>query len=332
MKKITLLGAGCWGVTLGALLFKKGYSINFWEYDEKKAEELIKKRTLKRLPHLKLDKEIKISTDLEELLRESEILIFAVPSQVFRETAKKALIHLGEKIELIISATKGLERKTCSRMSEILKKEFPENLKNKIAALSGPSHAEEVSQEFPTAVVIASENEEVLTQAQKIFFSPFLRVYTQKDIIGVEFAGAAKNVYAIASGISDGLNLGDNSKAALLTRSLAEMQRLGEKIGAKKSTFLGLAGVGDLVVTCYSRHSRNRQFGELIAKGKEKEKALQEIGMVVEGFYTVESLCQLAEEKNVELPIAKEIYQILFLKKDCRLSMRDLLSREMRAE
>lgn len=334
MKKeeIAILGGGCWGVTLACHLKKKGYPVAIWEYEPNKAERLNRQRKLSFLPGLKIPKEIIINSNLSKVLENKKIIIFALPSKFFRSVAKKIGDLISDKVKLLIIGTKGLENNTFKRMSEILEEELPKKLHKKIAVLSGPSFAQEVSQSIPTAVTVASKNKETMLAAQELLFTPCFRVYTNSDITGVELAGALKNIYAIACGVSDGLGLGDNTKAALVTRGLAEMIRLGIKLGAQLNTFYGLAGIGDLMVTCFSRWSRNRALGEKIGQGGDVEQALKEIKMTVEGLETTKVTYFLAQKMKVEMPIVREAYSLLYEEKRPDAAMQNLLMRKAKGE
>lgn len=330
MKRIAVLGAGSWGTTLAILLAKKGHEVSLWEYLKEQAERLDKERENRQfLPGVSIPKKIFVSSSLEEIVKEKEIILIVVPSQVLREVMEKlSKIRISKKV-VLVSATKGLEMGTNLRMSQIIKSHFP---KNRIVVLSGPSHAEEVSREIPTTIVASASSEELSQEIQEIFTTPYFRVYTNPDTVGVELGGALKNIIAIASGICDGLGLGDNSKAALMTRGMAEISRLGVIMGAKQETFAGLSGMGDLITTCISKHSRNRGLGEKIAKGKKLEEAQREIGMVTEGVPTTKSAYELARKYKVEMPITEELYRILFKGKDPRDAEFELMTRKTKRE
>ena len=332
VKSAAILGGGSWGITLAILLFEKGFSIKVWEFERKQAEILRKKRKLRFLPWVDIPQEIEITSSISNALEGTRLVIIALPSHVVRRVAKKmAEISLPEDT-IIVNASKGLENKTLLRMSEVLSEELPRKLRKRIVVLSGPSHAEEVSRKIPTTVVVASTNEKLNREVQKIFFTPYFRVYTNSDIIGVEMGGALKNIIAVAAGIADGLGLGDNSKAALITRGLVEITRLGKVLGAKPATFSGLSGMGDLIVTCTSRYSRNRNFGEKIGQGKSLKKALSEIKMVVEGVRTTKVAYQLAKKYKVSMPITEQAYNVLFKNKKPSEAVRDLMLREAKPE
>jgi len=332
VKSAAILGAGSWGITLAILLFEKGFSIKVWEFERKQAEILRKKRKLRFLPWVDIPQEIEITSSISNALEGARLVIVALPSHVVRRVAKKiAKIPLPEDT-IIVNASKGLEDKTLLRMSQVLSEELPRKLRKRIVVLSGPSHAEEVSRKIPTTVVVASTNESLNRDIQKIFFTPYFRVYTNSDIIGVEMGGALKNIIAVAAGIADGLGLGDNSKAALITRGLVEITRLGRALGARPATFSGLSGIGDLIVTCTSGYSRNRNFGEKIGQGKSLKEALSEIEMVVEGIRTTRAAYQLAKKYKVSMPITEQAYKVLFNNKKPSEAVRDLMLRDAKPE
>ena len=262
--KITVLGAGSWGTALSMTLWKNGHSVYLWTHDEKEAKYLEEKRKCMNLPDVVIPKEIAILTSLEEAVKEGEVLVYAVPSIFTRSMAERTLPFV-RKEQILVTVSKGIEESTLFTMTDILEEFFPEN---KIAVLSGPSHAEEVSRFIPTTIVCASKEEETARKIQSVFISDTFRVYTNKDVLGVEIGAALKNVIALAAGIADGLGYGDNTMAALITRGIAEIARLGQAMGCHLETFAGLSGIGDLIVTCASKHSRNRRAGILIGKGE----------------------------------------------------------------
>jgi len=332
VKSVAILGAGSWGITLATLLFEKGLLVKVWEFEKKQAEILNKKHKLKFLPWVDIPRKIEVTSDISHALEGVQLVIVAVPSHVVRKVARKmARFSLPEDI-IIVSAAKGLENKTLLRMSQILSEELPEKFRERIVVLSGPSHAEEVSRKIPTSVVVSSPNENLNREVQRIFFAPYFRVYTNPDIIGVEMGGALKNIIAIAAGISDGLGLGDNSKAGLITRGLVEITRLGKALGGRPATFSGLSGMGDLIVTCTSGYSRNRNFGEKIGQGKTLKEALSEIKMVVEGIRTTKAAYNLARKYNISMPITQEVYNVLFKNKKPSRAVRDLMLRDAKPE
>ncbi len=323
-KKITILGSGSWGTALSVLLANKGYSINLWARKKEHAENLKKNRVnSKYLPNVELPKNINIHWDILESIRDSEIIVIAVASQGVRETLEKIKEHVDENV-IFVNVSKGLEKNTLLRISEIVHSYFPNNI---YVMLSGPSHAEEVSKNIPTTIVAASKDRNGAELIQDIFTTPNLRVYTNPDVIGVEIGGALKNVIALGAGICDGLGFGDNAKAALMTRGIREIARLGNSIGAYVSTFAGLTGIGDLIVTCTSMHSRNRRCGILLGQGKSLDEAVQSIGMVVEGVSTTKAAYELSLKYGVEMPITTEMYKILYENHDARQSVYNLMQR-----
>ena len=329
--KISVLGAGSWGTTLACLLANNGHQVYLWEINKQAAEKLDKERLIPFIGGANIPKSIVISSDLN-IIKETEAVLFVVPSHFLRSTVnsiKNLKIDLGQK--LIISATKGIENETLLRVSQIIEEIYP-NTKDKIVALSGPSHAEEVSKQIPTVVTSASKDETLAIKVRDLFMNDYFRVYTQDDIVGVELGASLKNVFAVAGGIIDGLNFGDNTKAAIISRGLKELISLGVALGGKEKTFYGLSGVGDLMVTCFSKHSRNRNLGEMLAKGKTLEQAEKELKMVAEGVKTCISAYQLGKKLNIELPIINQVYEVLFNNKDAKKAVFDLMTRTPKAE
>lgn len=329
--KISVLGAGSWGTTLACLLANNGHEVSLWEINEQAAQKLDKERVIPFIGGASIPKSIKISSNLN-VINETEAVLFVVPSHFLRSTVnsiKKLNIDLGKK--LIISATKGIENETLLRVSQIIEEIYPDT-KDKIVALSGPSHAEEVSKQIPTVVTSASKDEKLAIKVRDLFMNDYFRVYTQDDIVGVELGASLKNVFAVAGGIIDGLNFGDNTKAAIISRGLKELISLGIALGGKEKTFYGLSGIGDLMVTCFSKHSRNRNLGEMLAKGKTLEQAEKELKMVAEGVKTCISAYQLGKKLNIELPIINEVYEVLFNNKDAKKAVFDLMTRTPKAE
>ena len=308
MDKVCVIGLGSWGSALALTLCKNGYEVHMWTRNEFQANEINTTRENSRfLPGVIFPKEIKISTDLESVIKDSKIIVLAVPSQAVRSVVKQ-IKHVVKEDQILVDVAKGLERETGLRLSQVVKEELPNN---EYVTLSGPSHAEEVSRFMPTTLVAASPNLEIAEIVQDAFMNPQLRVYTNPDIIGVELGGALKNIIAFGAGICDGLGLGDNSKAALMTRGIREISRLGVAMGADASTFSGLSGIGDLIVTCTSMHSRNRRAGILIGQGKSLEETLEEVKMVVEGITATEVAYEVSKKLNVDMPITSAIYSIL---------------------
>jgi glycerol-3-phosphate dehydrogenase (NAD(P)+) len=329
--KITVLGAGAWGATLANLLVENGNEVVVWEIDAKRAKDLNDRKLKPFESGVKFPEGIIVTNKLDSI-RDSGGVLFAVPSQYVRSTClllKDEGISL--KGKLIINASKGIENETLMRMSEVIVDNFKDVYEN-IAIISGPSHAEEVSMKVPTVVTLASTNIETAKKCRDVLKNNYFRVYTQDDIIGVEIGSALKNVFAIAAGIIDGLRYGDNTKAAVVSRGLRELVEIGVRLGGKERTFYGLSGLGDLVVTCYSRHSRNRKVGQLIGEGKSLEEAQKSIGMVAEGVKNTISAYELEEKLKVELPIINEVYYILFKDKNPVTAISDLMMREAKQE
>jgi glycerol-3-phosphate dehydrogenase (NAD(P)+) len=328
---ICVLGGGSWGSTLAMVFAKNGHDVHLWEFVPSAAELLKKTRRLKTLPQLVLPEEVIVTPHIEEALDHATVLIGAVPSHTVRSTFELVKKSGGLPKEcLVVSVTKGLELESHLTMSRVINAVFPDLAD--IVILSGPSHAEEVAELKPVALVAAARNKEAAKRVQTIVSNDVVRVYESDDPLGVELSGSIKNIYAVACGIVDGLGLGDNTKAALQARGLVELTRLGTALGAKPMTFFGLAGLGDMIVTCNSRHSRNRLLGEKIGRGKTLEAALAEMTMVAEGVNTTKSAHFLAHSKGVEVPIINEMYKVLFQNKSPRDSIRDLMTRQLRTE
>ncbi|MFH1416030.1 MAG: NAD(P)H-dependent glycerol-3-phosphate dehydrogenase [Elusimicrobiota bacterium] len=327
---ITVLGAGSWGITLADLLYNNGNSITLWEFDRRQAEKLKKKRSFISLKNYSIPDKIKITDSLEEAVSGSDCLVVSLPTVAVKHVASR-LSKLGIRQGMpVISTVKGIEGITLETPSRILR----HYLGNKvhIAVLSGPSHAEEVIKKEPTAVVIASVNPKTTMELQSIFSSIYFRVYTSSDLRGVELGGALKNVIAIASGICSGLGLGDNTRAALITRGNAEIMRLGIKLGAKKVTFSGLSGIGDLIVTCFSEHSRNFRFGKYLGSGYTVQEARDKVMTTVEGINTSKSCYRLSKRYNVQMPVCNIVYQMLFRGKEPSVALKELMLRPLKSE
>lgn len=331
--RIAVLGAGSWGTTLALLLEEKGYRTVLWEYFPELAERLVADRENRRfLPGVPIPRSVTITSELDDALEGATHLIFAVPSHTIRDTARRAAASPAfNDRSVVINVAKGLEEKTLCRMSEVLGQELPQS-RRMIVGLLGPSHAEEVSRRMPTSIVVAGPDQAILEETQHIFMTEHFRVYTNTDLTGVELGVSLKNTIAIAAGICDGLGFGDNTKAALITRGLAETKRLSCKLGAREETLSGLAGVGDLIVTCMSRHSRNRFVGEQIGSGRKLKDILAEMVMVAEGVKTTKAAVKLAVKARVELPIAEQVYKVLFYRKNPRKAIRDLMVRKAKKE
>jgi len=333
MRRVAVLGGGSWGTAIAVHLARKGVLVRVWEYDSRQCARVNEAReNAKFLPGVKLPKGLGYFHEMAAVLEGATDVVFVVPSRHFRETARSAARTGLPENALFVIATKGLERGTLMRMSEVLAQEVPDAGKKRTVVLAGPSHAEEVSRGVPTAVVSASADARAAERVQTLFMSEAFRVYTNPDVVGVELAVAVKNVIALAAGICDGLGYGDNTKGALLTRGLAEIVRLGEAMGARRETFYGLAGVGDLVTTCLSRHSRNRYVGEQIGKGRKLSDVLEGMVMVAEGVDTASAARTLAQKAGVEMPITEQVNAVLFEGKDPREAIRELMTRERKAE
>lgn len=326
--KAVVVGSGGWGTALSMVLCDNGHDVTLWSHDPAKAVEMTKTRENSKLKGVRLPDSLKISGDLD-CLKGAELVISATPSFAVRETGKKIAPYLTPET-VLVSVSKGIERDTNLRMSQILT-EVTGNI-CKVAALSGPSHAEEVSIRMPTGCVSACPDLKVARLVQDAFMNDYFRVYTSEDIVGVELSAAMKNVVALACGVCDGMGYQDNTKALLMTRAMAELTRLGEKLGGTRQTFGGLAGMGDLIVTCTSMHSRNRRAGILLGQGKSVEQTLAETGGVVEGYYAAASMHQLAEKTGVEMPICRCVYEILYRQRPVQEVARELMGRARKGE
>lgn len=323
--KVTVLGAGAWGTALATLLQRGGHAVTIWGHDPAHLEAMRSGSNERYLPGIPLPTDWQLQPDLAAATRNAESIVVAVPSKAFREVTA----NLGNFSGTLISVTKGIEHQTGLTMCGILAANAP---KAKLAALSGPSLALEVARGIPTAIVAASEDAAVATTVQKLFHRPTFRVYTSTDLNGVELGGALKNIIAIAAGVCDGLGFGDNSKASLVTRGIVEMRRLGVAGGAQSETFAGLSGMGDLMVTCFSKLSRNRGFGERVGRGEKPEAVLASIPSVVEGCPTARSARELARKLGISTPIIDEVYAMLYESKNVRQAVQDLTTRESKAE
>ncbi|MBO8170684.1 MAG: NAD(P)H-dependent glycerol-3-phosphate dehydrogenase [Bacillaceae bacterium] len=327
MQKVGVIGSGSWGTALSIVLADNNREVHIWSRKHETADEINNQHTNRRyLPDITLPESIYGFTSIENVVRDKNVILLAVPSHAMRSTVRHIVPYL-KKEALIIHAAKGLEIDSLKRMSEVLEEELPTSFHERIVVLSGPSHAEEVSRRSPTTVVVASRSLESAEQAQDAFINSNFRVYTNPDVIGVEIGGALKNIIALGSGLSDGLGYGDNAKAALITRGLAEIGRLGVHLGANPLTFSGLSGVGDLVVTCTSQHSRNWRAGQMLGQGKQLNEVLDTMGMVVEGIRTTKAAYKLSQQEKVEMPITRELFQVLFENKSPKLAVEDLMCR-----
>lgn len=329
MAKISVLGSGSWGLALALLLHNNGHEVLLWSARPENARKLREKReNPDRLLGVRLPDEIDVLTDMERALKDVDVTVLAVASPYIRSTAHKMAPFVC-KDQKIVNVAKGIEEKTLKTLSEVIEEEIPQG---NVAVLSGPSHAEEVGRGLPTTCVISAHSQETAEYLQSIFMSPVFRVYTTPDILGVELGGALKNVIALAAGTADGLGYGDNTKAALITRGITEIGRLGKKMGAQMETFYGLSGIGDLIVTCASKHSRNRKAGYLIGQGYTMEEAMKEVQMVVEGVYSARAARELAEKYEVEMPIITEVNRVLFEGKSAAEAVMDLMLRDKKVE
>lgn len=328
-EKISVLGAGSWGNTLAVMLCQK-FDVTMWEFNREVAIKLQEERENKIfLKGIKFPDNLKVTNDLKEAVENAKIVVFAVPSFALRNLCNNVKDFI-TKNQILVTVIKGLEDGTFKRMSQIIDEVIPH--KKGVVALSGPTHAEEVSKGIPTTIVAACHDLKLAEEVQKAFMTDFFRVYTNEDIIGVEIAAACKNVIAILAGISDGIGFGDNTKAALITRGLAEIIRLGKKIHAKERTFSGLAGIGDLIVTCQSRHSRNRYVGEELGKGRNIDDIINSMAMVAEGVKNCKSIYNYAKSLGVEMPLTEELYRIIYEKADLKDSLKRLLGRKEKYE
>ncbi len=329
---VTVLGAGSWGTTLALVLVEKGHQVTLWTYKDAQAEQMRATReNAAFLPGVLLPPLLQISTDVEAASTGRDLIVAAVPAQFLRSVLER-IRHLDLTNTVICNVAKGIEAESLMTMSEVLLDVLEHEQKENLAILSGPSHAEEVCRKIPTAVVASSFRHKTAKMVQDAFMTPYFRVYVNDDIRGVELGGAIKNVIAIAAGISDGAGFGDNTKAAIMTRGVYEITRLGVKMGAQPITFAGLSGIGDLIVTCMSRHSRNRHVGEQIGKGRKLDDILKEMVMVAEGVATSKAIHELAKKHHVDMPMAYEVYHVLFEGKDPTQATYDLMTRDAKAE
>ena len=326
--KITVLGSGGWGTALSILLHDNGHQVTLWSFQAQEAETMRATHENPMLKGVALPEGITFVNDFSPV-SDSDMVVFATPSFAVRQTARNAAPFLRPGTA-VVSVTKGIEGKTGLRMSEIIREEIHNSCQ--VVALSGPSHAEEVGRKVPTGVVAACADLAAAELVQDTFMSPVFRVYTNPDIVGVELGGALKNVIALCCGVSDGMGLGDNTKALMMTRGMTEMARLGVALGGHSETFAGLSGMGDLIVTCTSMHSRNRRAGILIGKGESVQQAMQEVGATVEGYYAAESAHMLAEKVGVDMPICRSAYEVLYEGRPVQHVLEDLMGRQKRGE
>ncbi len=331
-EKIAILGAGSWGIAIANLLYQNNHKAKLWEFNPDDYQILLEHRTHpKKLPEAFIPDDVLITNILSEAIADVEYIVLAVPSQHVRNVCLQ-LKPILKEMPKFINLAKGVEVGSLLRVSEIVGETIPDFDRNRFAVLSGPSHAEEVSKDMPTSIVAASTNPELAKSVQRIFSNNTFRVYRSSDLKGVELGGSLKNIIAIASGILHGLGLGDNTSGALITRGLAEITRLGVKLGAEAETFAGLSGIGDLIATCLSKHSRNRYVGERIGRGEKLQEILDSMVMVAEGVYTCQSAQELSEKYQVEMPITNEVYQVLFKNKSPQEAVTDLMTRSLKKE
>ena len=329
MAKIGIIGAGSWGIALSVLLHNNGHEITVWSILEDEINMLKTEHEHKdKLPGVKLPEDMVFTTSLPEAIEGKDILVLAVPSPFTRSTSHNMKPYVADR-QIIVNVAKGIEEHTLMTLSQIIEEEVPQA---NVAVLSGPSHAEEVGRGIPTTIVVGAKTRETAEYIQNVFMSDVFRVYISPDVLGIELGAALKNVVALAAGIADGLGYGDNTKAALITRGITEIARLGTAMGGKFETFCGLSGIGDLIVTCASMHSRNRRAGILIGQGKTMEEAMAEVKMVVEGVYSAKAAKALAEKYHVELPIIDQVNEVLFNGKSAAVAVKDLMIRDKKIE
>lgn len=329
MADISVIGAGSWGIALALLLHKNGHHVTVWSIMEAEIMMLREKREhIDKLPGVKLPEDMEFTTDLQAAVSGRDLLVLAVPSPYTRSTSHNMApyVHAGQ---LIINVAKGIEEKTLMTLSQIIEEEIPQA---EVAVLSGPSHAEEVGRGIPTTIVVGAKKKETAERLQNIFMNEVFRVYISPDVLGIELGAALKNVVALAAGIADGLGYGDNTKAALITRGIMEIGRLGVAMGGRIETFCGLTGIGDLIVTCASMHSRNRRAGILIGQGHTMEEAMDEVKMVVEGVYSAKAAMGLAEKYDVQLPIIEQVNAVLFEGQSADEAVKNLMLRDKKIE
>ena len=329
MAKVGVLGAGSWGTALAILLHDNGHDVTVWSIDPKEVEMLSEKREhVSKLPGVHISEEIRFTNEMEDAIAEKDFLVLAVPSIFTRSTAAKMKPYVADG-QMIVDVAKGIEEDTLMTLSQQISQEIPQA---DVAVLSGPTHAEEVGRKLPTSCVIGAKTRKTAEYLQSAFNSKVFRVYTSPDMLGIELGGSLKNVIALAAGIADGLGYGDNTKAALITRGIVEIGRLGVKMGGKFESFCGLTGIGDLIVTCASKHSRNRKAGVLIGEGMTMEEAMAEVKMVVEGVYSAKAARELAEKYEVSMPIVEKVNQVLFEGKPAKDAVSELMMRDGRSE
>ena len=329
MAKAGVMGAGSWGTALALLLYKNGHEVTLWSIDPNEVEQLkIEREHKSKLPGVKIPDDMEITDCMEKAVAGKDFVVLAVPSPFIRSTARSMKSYVTEN-QKIVNVAKGIEEATLKTLTEQIEEELP---MAEVAVLSGPSHAEEVGRGLPTTCVVGAKTKATAEYLQKMFMNEVFRVYTSPDILGIEIGGALKNVIALAAGIADGLGYGDNTKAALITRGITEIGRLGIQMGGKMESFTGLTGIGDLIVTCASVHSRNRKAGYLIGQGKTMQEAMDEVQMVVEGVYSAKAAIKLAEKYKVSMPIIEQVNQVLFEGKDPAKAVNELMMRDRKIE
>ncbi len=329
MANVGIMGAGSWGTALALLLHKNGHQVTVWSISEEEVKMLSERREhVSKLPGVKIPEDMIFTTDMEGAVKGKDFLVLAVPSPLTRSTARNMSPYVANG-QIIVDVAKGIEESTLMTLSQQIEEEIPQA---EVAVLSGPSHAEEVGRGLPTIVVIGARKKEIAQYLQEMFMNEVFRVYISPDMRGMELGGSLKNVIALAAGIADGLGYGDNTKAALITRGIAEIARLGVKMGGAVESFTGLTGIGDLIVTCASVHSRNRKAGYLIGQGKSMQEAMDEVQMVVEGVYSAKAAVKLGQKYGVSLPIIDKVSEVLFEGKDPREAVNELMLRDGRAE
>ena len=330
--KIGVVGAGAWGTALANLLAEKGFQVDLWAYETEVCADIVEYRENRVfLPHFRLSENLRPSNDLEKVAAEKEILLLVIPSHVFRSVAKNLVHHTSEK-SIIISASKGIENKTHLTMTGVLQQLFPPRFHDNLAVVSGPSFAEEVAKKIPTAITAAAHNLHVAEQVQATFATSYFRIYTSRDVLGVQISGAVKNVMAIAAGISDGLGLGLNSRAALITRGITEIQRFGVRLGANSETFMGMAGIGDLILTCTGTLSRNWTVGNRLGQGLKLDAIISQTRTVAEGVKTTKSVYNISKKLGIDMPISEHVYRILYEDLDPREALHSLMMRDPKYE
>ena len=327
MKNVAIIGSGSWGTALAVCLANNGNNVKIWSFCEEEKDLINNKKQCKFLPGVVIPNNVECMTDFEKVIDGADFILHVTPSKFTRSTFKQYKQYVGDKPVIICS--KGFEKETLQTLDDVIKDELPSA---KIGVLTGPSHAEEVAISIPTVLVIASEHEEILPLIQDTFMSKNMRIYTSTDVKGLELGGALKNIIAFCTGVAAGIGLGDNSFAALITRGLGEISRLGVKLGGKQETFYGLSGLGDLIVTCLSEHSRNRRAGKLIGQGKTLEETRKEVGMVIESIDNIDVAYELGKRNNIYMPIIETVYDVIYNGLDPKKAVEDLMTREKKSE